>query len=187
MTGLRAWSRTALVVRAVMLAAGAGALVGAGWGGGLPLVGLVIGALGLAAALIQPGGLGPAVVIGGAAGAWVVRYGGDPASATGTVLLALALAVHHQAAALAAALPPTARVDRAILVRFVRHGGIVLGAAAVVGALALLVAQPAGSSSLELLGVVAVVIAVIVPVLLSRSGAREPGAWQPGAREPGAR
>jgi hypothetical protein len=176
MTGLRGWSRTALALRVVMFAAGAGAVTGAGWGGGLPVVGLVVGALGLAAALIQPGGLGPAVVIGGAAGAWVARYGVDPASATGTVLLALALAVHHQAAGLAAALPPTARVDPAIVVRFARHGALVLAASAVVGAVALLLAQPAGSSSLELIGIVAVVIAVVVPVLLSRSGPREPDA-----------
>jgi hypothetical protein len=174
MTGLGSWSRTALAVRALMLAAGAGALAGAGWGGGFALVGVIVGALGLMAAAIQPGGLGPAVVIGGVAGAWVVRYGGDPASATGTVLLALALAVHHQAAGLSAALPPTARVDPAILVRFARYGGLVLAASAVVGALALLLAHLAGSSSLEILGVVAVVIAVLVPVLLSRSGAREP-------------
>jgi hypothetical protein len=176
MTGLAGWSRTAFVVRALMLAAGAGALVGAGWVGGLPVVGLVVGALGLMAALIQPGGLGPAVVIGGAAGAWVVRYGFDQASATGTVLLALAPAVFHQAAGLAAALPPTARVDPAIVVRFARHGALVLAASAVVGALALLLVRPAGSSSLELLGIVAVVIAVVVPVLLSRSGPREPDA-----------
>ena len=81
-----------------------------------------------------------------------LRYGGDPAPAAGTVLLALALAVHHQAAGLAVALPPTARVDPAILVRFARHGAVVLAAAAAVGALALLLAHPAGSSSLEVLG-----------------------------------
>jgi hypothetical protein len=176
MTALRAWSRTVLAVRAVMLVAGAGALVGAGWGGGYPLVAVVVGALGLVAAALQPGGLGPAVVIGGTAAAWILRYGGDPAPATGTVLLALALAVHHQAAGLSVALPLTARVDRAILVRFARHGAVVLAAAAAVGALALLLARPPGSSSLELLAVLAVVVAVIVPVLLSRSGPREPGA-----------
>jgi hypothetical protein len=49
------------------------------------------------------------------------------------VLLALALAVHHQAAGLSAALPPTARVDPAILVRFARHGALVLAASAVGG------------------------------------------------------
>jgi hypothetical protein len=176
MTGLAGWSRTALALRAVMLVAGAGALVGAGWVGGVPVVGLVVGGLGLLAALIQPGGFGPAVVIGGAAGAWLARYGGDPAPATGTVLIAVALAVHHQAAGLAAALPSTGRVDPAIVVRFIRHGALVLAASAVVGAVALLLGRPAGSSSLELIGVVAVVIAVVVPVLLSRSAPREPDA-----------
>jgi hypothetical protein len=163
-------------LRAVLVAAGAAALTGVGWGGGFLLVAVVFGALGLVVALIRPGGLGPAVVIGGAATAWVLRYGGDPAPAAGTVLLALALAVHHQAAALAAALPPTAQVDRAILVRFARHGALVLAASAAIGAFALLLSRPAGSSSLELLGIVAVVVAVIVPVLLSRSGPREPDA-----------
>jgi hypothetical protein len=176
MTGLRAWSRTVLAVRAVLLVAGAGALVAAGWGGGYPLVAVVVGALGLLAAGAQPDGFGPAVLIGAAATAWVLRYGGEAAPAAGTVLLALALAVHHQAAGLAAALPPTAPVGRSILVRFARHGALVLAAAAVIGALALLAARPAGSSSLELLAVVAVVVAVVVPVLLSRSGPREPGA-----------
>jgi hypothetical protein len=169
---LRSWSRTVLGVRAVLLVAGAGALAVAGWGAGFPLVGVIAGAGGLLAAVIQPGGLGPAVVIGGAATAWVVRYGGDPPPAAGTVLLALALAVHHQAAALAAALPSTARVDRAVLVRFGGHGALVLALSAVIGALALLLARPAGSSSLELLGIVAVVVAVTVPVLLSRSSSR---------------
>jgi hypothetical protein len=42
--------------------------------------------------------------------------------------------------------------------------------------LALGLARPGGSVPLELLGVVAAVIAVAVPVLLSRWGAREPGA-----------
>jgi hypothetical protein len=52
----------------------------------------------------------------------------------------------------------------------------VLAASAAIGAFALLLSRPAGSSSLELLGIVAVVVAVIVPVLLSRSGPREPDA-----------
>ena len=172
MIGLRSWSRTVLAVRAVLLVAGAGALVGAGWGGGPALVGVTAGVLGLVSAVIQPGGLGPAVLIGGAATAWLLRYGGDPAPAAGTVLVALALALHHQAAALGAALPPTARVDRAVLVRFGRHGALVLALSAVIGALALLLARPAGSSSLELLGIVAVVVVVTVPVLLSRSSSR---------------
>jgi hypothetical protein len=112
------------------------------------------------------------VVIGAAAGAWVLRYGADDASIAGTVALALALAVHHQAAALAAALPPTARVQRDVLVRFARHGALVLGLTAVLGVLTLGLARPGGSVPLEVLGLVAAVVAVTIPVLLSRAGPR---------------
>jgi zinc transporter ZupT len=112
------------------------------------------------------------VVLGGAAAGWVLRYGVDQAPAAGTLLLALALAVHHQAAGLAAALPVTARVARAVPVRFARHGTVVLVLSAAIAALTLGLSRPAGSSSLELLGVAAVVVVVSVPVLLSRSGPR---------------
>ncbi len=169
---LRRWSRTALVLRALLVVAGAAALT-AGLGvGGLPLLALVIGALGLVAAMLQPGGLGPGVVIGAAAAAWLLRYRADQAPVAGTMLLALALAVHHQAAALAAALPPRARVHRDVLIRFARHGGLVLALTALLGAIALGIARPGGSVPLELLGLVAAVVAIAVPVLLSRAGPR---------------
>jgi hypothetical protein len=172
---LRRWSRTALVLRALLVVAGAGALTAGLGGGGLPRVALVIGALGLVAALVRPGGLGPAVVIGAAAAAWLLRYGADQPPIAGTVALALALAVHHQAAALAAALPPRARVHRDVLVRFARHGGLVLALTALLGAVALGIARPGGSVPLELLGLAAAVAAVTVPVLLSRAGPGEDG------------
>jgi tRNA 5-methylaminomethyl-2-thiouridine biosynthesis bifunctional protein len=168
----RRWSPGALALRAVLLVAGAGGLVVAGWGGGYPLVAVVIGALGLLAAGLRPEGAGPAVVVGAAAAGWVLRYGMDQASVAGTVLLALALAVHHQAAALAAAVPVTARVDPAVPVRFARHGAVVLALSAAVAVLLLGPPRPAGSSALELLGIIAVVVVVTVPVLLSRSGSR---------------
>jgi hypothetical protein len=90
----------------------------------------------------------------------------------GTTVLALLLAVHHQAAALAAALPVRATVERALLVRFARHGVLVLGLTLLVGALVLGLARPGGSVPLELLGVAAAVVAITVPVVLSRPGAR---------------
>jgi hypothetical protein len=169
---LRRWSRTMVLLRALLVVSGAGALVAGGGGGGIALLPVGIGALGLIAALVQPGGLGPGVVIGGAAGAWVLRYGVDDASIAGTVLVTLALAVHHQAAALAAALPSTAEVQREVVLRFARHGGRVLGLTAVIGVLALGMTRPAASMPLELLGLVAAVVAVTVPVLLSRAGNR---------------
>ncbi|HEY6748509.1 MAG TPA: hypothetical protein VI357_22675 [Mycobacteriales bacterium] len=169
---LRGWSRTALGLRVLMAAAGLGAVsVGLG-AGGLPLTGAVVAALGLLAALVRPGGLGPGVVIAGSAGAWLLRYGADQPPVAGTLLLALALALHHQAAALAAALPVRARVHRDVLVRFARHGGLVLALTAVVAAVALGIARPGGSVPLELLGLAAAVAAISVPVLLSRTGGR---------------
>jgi hypothetical protein len=170
------WSRTAQVLRGLLVIAGAAALALGAWGGGQPLVAAVLGGFGLIAAAISPGGLGPGVVLAGAGLAWVLHYGVDAPPVVGTAGLAFALTLHHQAAALAAALPVRASVERALLIRFVGHGALVLGLTAVVGVLVLGLARPGGSVPLELLGVVAAVVAVAVPVLLSRSGAREPGA-----------
>jgi hypothetical protein len=166
---LRLWSRTALLLRVLLLVAGAAALTAGLGAGGLPLAGAVVGALGLVAALVRPGGLGPGVVIAGAAAAWLLRYGVDQPPIAGTVLLAVALALHHQAAALAAALPVRARVHRDVLVRFARHGALVLGLTAVLAVVALGLARPGGSVPLELLGLAAAMAAITVPVLLSRS------------------
>jgi hypothetical protein len=169
---LRGWSRTALALRVLMLVAGAGALSAGLGAGGLPLTAAVVGALGLLTALIRPGGLGPGVVLGAAAAAWLLRYGVDQPPVAGTVLVTLALAVHHQAAALAAALPVRARVHRDVLVRFARHGALVLALTAVVAAVALGIARPGGSVPLEVLGLAAAVAAIAVPVVLSRVGGR---------------
>ncbi|HST63598.1 MAG TPA: hypothetical protein VLM05_00290 [Mycobacteriales bacterium] len=166
---LRGWSRTALALRLLMLVSGCGALAAGLGAGGLPLLVAGAGALGLLAALIRPGGLGPGVVIGGAAGAWLLRYGVDQPPVAGTVALTLALGLHHQAAALAAALPVRAGVHRDVLIRFARHGALVLALTAVVAAIALGITRPGGSTPLELLGLAAAVAAITVPVLLSRS------------------
>jgi hypothetical protein len=167
---LRGWSRTALGLRLLMAVAGIGALTAGLGAGGLPLTAAVVSALGLLAALVRPGGLGPGVVIAGAAAAWLLRYGADQPPIAGTVLLALALALHHQAAALAAALPVRARVHPDVLVRFARHGAVVLALTAVVAGIAIGIARPGGSVPLEVLGLAAAVVAITVPVLLSRSG-----------------
>jgi hypothetical protein len=166
---LRDWSRTALALRLLMMLTGVGALSAGLGAGGLPLAGAVAGALGLLAALIRPGGLGPGVVIGAAAAAWLLRYGADQPPIPGTVALTLALALHHQAAALAAALPVRARVHRDVLARFARHAGVVLALTAVVAGIVLGIARPGGSTPLELLGLAGAVAAISVPVVLSRS------------------
>jgi hypothetical protein len=166
---LRGWSRTALGLRLLMAAAGIGALTAGLGAGGLPLTAAVVSALGLVAALVRPGGLGPGVVIAGAAAAWLLRYDADQPPIAGTLGLALALALHHQAATLAAALPVRARVHPDVLTRFARHGGLVLALTGVVAAIALGITRPGGSEPLEVLGLAAAVVAITVPVLLSRS------------------
>lgn len=173
---LRTWSRTMIVLRVLIGVSGVAALAIAGTGG-VALVAILFGAFGLLSALWNPGGAGPGVLIAAALISWLIRYGVHPASITGTVLLVLAVAVHHQSAAFAAALPPTAKVNRAVIDRFVRHGCLVLGLTAVVAILALGVARPGGSVPLEILGLGAAVLAVAVPVLLSRLtlGAPEEG------------
>jgi hypothetical protein len=168
---LRRWTPEGLALRGLVAVAGAGALALAS-DRGLPLASVIVGLLGLLTAVVRPEGTGPAIVIGGATVAWILRYGSDQPPVTGTVLLALSLAVHHQAAALAAAAPPTARIRAPILLRFARHGALVLVLSVAVGLFALAAAPPAGSAPLELFGVVAVVIVVLVPVLLSRANRR---------------
>ncbi|HYT10560.1 MAG TPA: hypothetical protein VEL73_07855, partial [Mycobacteriales bacterium] len=122
----RRWSAVSWLMRAALLVTGAGALlVAPGRLSGPGLVALV-GVLGLVAAAVRPDGPGPAVVLGAAALAWTVRYGTRPPPVAPTLLLAALLALHHQAAALAGALPPVATVQAAVLLRFGRHTVLVL-------------------------------------------------------------
>jgi hypothetical protein len=160
-----------IVLRAVMLVAGGTALV-IGPGGEIVMAGLIalVGAFGLLVSVVRPDGAGPAVVLGCAALAWTVRYGLSAPPVAATLALALALALHHQAAALAAALPPTAAAEPAVLLRFARHTAVVLGLSAAVAAVALAAGRPGGSVPLELAGLLAVVGVTAVPVLLSRRG-----------------
>ena len=121
---LRRWSAVALVLRLVLLGTGAAALArragtaGSAWPAVVALVGRARPAgRGGAAVRLRPGDRarrGRAVP-------------GPPGTAATcrrcrlTLLLAALLAVHHQAAALAAALPVTARVDRRLLARSATH------------------------------------------------------------------
>jgi hypothetical protein len=139
-------------------------------GGRLVVPGLIalVGAVGLLVAAARPDSAGSAVVLGAAALAWTVRYGLTRPPVAATLVLAVALALHHQAAALAAALPPTANVEPALLLRFGLHTAVVLAVSAAVAVLALAVGRPGGSVPLELAGLLAVVLVVAVPVVLSR-------------------
>jgi len=169
---VRRWSALTVVLRATLLVTGAVAVVLAPGGRllGLPGLLVLVGALGLLGAVTVPDGAGPAVVLGACAAAWAARYGTHPPPLPQTLLVASALAVHHQAAALAAVLPPTARTDRAVLRRFGSHGVVVLALSAAVAVLALGVARPGGSVPLELAGLAAAVLAAALPVALAHAG-----------------
>jgi hypothetical protein len=162
-----------LVLRAVLLASGALALLVAP-GGRLVVPGVlaIAAAAALVAGVIQPGGAGPTVVLGVAAFDWALRYGSDPAPAGATLLLAVTLYLHHTTAALAAAVPPTARIEQEVVLRWIGH---TVGVLALAGGVALAVSaagRPAASVPLELAGILAVVLLAAVPALLGRGGAR---------------
>lgn len=181
---VRRWSLTVLVLRLVLLAAGAAALwlaCGGRFFSGAGVVALV-GVLGLLTAVPQPYGIGPTIVLAAAAIGWAVRHGTSAPPVGQTLLLAVALALHHQAAALAAVLPVTANVDRRLLVRFGWHAVLVLALSAAVAVLALGVSRPGGSVPLELAGLAAAVLAAAVPVLLGL--ARRPPAAPTGPAAP---
>jgi hypothetical protein len=131
------------------------------------------GVLGLLAAVPQPQGAGPAVVLGAAGLAWAAAHGSGSPPVRLTLLLAALLAVHHQAAALGAALPVTARPDRRLLVRFGRHLVLVLALSGLLAVLALGVPRPGGSVPLELAGLLGAVLATALLVGLGRP--RPPG------------
>ena len=159
-------SRVVVVLRALVGVCGVLALL-PGWQAGVPAAAVLVGLVGVAVAVVRPGSAAPAGVLAAAAIAWTAKHGTDLPPVATTLLVALAVAAHHQAAALTAALPPAARVERAVLVRFGRHAALVLVLSAAVAGLALGLGRQAGSVPLELLG-----LAAAVPVLLGRSDQR---------------
>jgi hypothetical protein len=163
------WSRATIGLRLTILVSGATALAIAPDGRtGVPTVIAVLGVLGLLGAVPQPQSAGPAIVLGAAALSWAAAHGSGSPPGWLTLLLAGLLAVHHQAAALAAALPVTARADRRLLIHFGRHLALVLALSGLLAVLALGVARPGGSALLELAGLVGAVLVTAVLVGLGR-------------------
>lgn len=177
--GAARWSPAAFGLRLTLVVSGGAALALAPDGRfGVPGAIAVAGVLGLLFAVPQPEGAGPAVVLAAAALAWAARHGSESPPVGLTLLLAVLLAVHHQAAALAAAVPVTARVDRRLLVRFGAHLALLLALSGLLATLALGIARPGGSVPLELAGLVGAVLATAVLVLLGRL--RRPGRSEDG-------
>jgi hypothetical protein len=164
-----------LALRGVVGGAGAIALLIAP-GGQLVGAGLValLGVPALLAAVVRPGGAGPAVVLGAAAGAWAMRYGVSSAPLGPAFGLAAVLYLHHAAAALGAAMPATATVDGEILLRWGAQAAAVLGLTGVAAGGLRVLGRPAASPVLELVGIAAAVGLAALLVALARSGRREP-------------
>jgi len=158
-----------LVCRGLVLLTGAAALVIAP-GGRLVLPGLMVlvAVPALLGAVLNPGGLGPGVVLGAAAAAWTIRYGVAAPPFAATLALAAALVLHHATAALGAAIGLAGRVEPAVVLRWAGQVGVVLAVAGALAAAARWLGHPPASVPLELAGLVAVVLVAAVPVLLRR-------------------
>lgn len=172
------WRRSVAAARAVRPAQlGLRCLVGGTGGAALLLVpaGQLVGAGLLAllavpallAAVVRPDGGGPAVVLGLAVAAWMLRYGVAAAPLGPAAVLAGLLYLHHLTAALCAALPPAAALDRTVLARWGAHAALVLALTGAVAAGVGLLGRPGASAPLELLGIVAAVGLAGIPVLLA--------------------
>jgi hypothetical protein len=164
-----------VIPRAVLGAAGLAALV-------LPLppatpAGVLLTLTGLVAlgfSVLRPGSGGPAVVIAAAALSWLAADGGRlPVGRLAA--LALALALVHSSAALAAVVPARAPVPAALLLRW---AGWTVAATAVGGAAvaaAALLPATAPPVPATLVGVVAVAAAGVLAALAGRGRRRRGG------------
>jgi hypothetical protein len=169
-----------VIPRIALLLGGLGALALAFPGATAP--GVVVTALGAGALLLsvaQPDSTGPAVVIGAAAAAWLLR--GTDGGLLRLGGLALALAVVHFSAALAAVIPVGAWIDRGVLARWALRSvaTTAAGVLAVVATGALPeTGAPAWTAAVALLALAA---AALAGRLLGPSGGRR----SPHPRPPG--
>jgi hypothetical protein len=159
-----------LAVRAIILGSGVGALALASGGHllGTGLIALIVLPAAVGAA-VQPGGPAAALVLTGAATAWVLRYGLDRPNLGLAATEAGLLYLHHLGTALIAELGPRASLTGAVLRRWCLHAATVLGLTAAVAAVLAAVGHPAGSTPLELLGVAAAAVLAAALVALSRT------------------
>ena len=169
-----------MIPRIALLLGGLGGLALAFAGPTVPGVALTaLGAGALLLSVAQPDSAGPAVVIGAAAAGWLLR--GADGGLLRLVALALALAVVHFSAALAAVTPVGAWIDRRVLARWVLRGAAATAAGVLVvvatGALPE-TGAPAWTAAVALLSVAA---AALAGRLLGSSGGRRP----PRPRPPG--
>lgn len=128
----------------------------------------VIGLLALIGTVLLPDSAAPAVVLGVMVAEWLIAYGlrGSPPVGR-TIALAADLYLVHTVAALCGALPPTARLERQLVVRWSGHVALTAVASAALIGIGYAVGQLPGSLTLELIGLVGAVVVVAVPVWLA--------------------
>lgn len=128
----------------------------------------VIGLLALLGSLLVPDSSAPAVVLGVMVAEWLIAYGLRGSAPAGrTIALAADLYLVHTVAALCGALPPTAKLEDQLLVRWSGHVALTAVASAAVIGIGYAVGQLPGSLTLELVGLVGAVVVVAVPVWLA--------------------
>ncbi|HEV7203478.1 MAG TPA: hypothetical protein VGN18_02645 [Jatrophihabitans sp.] len=126
---------------------------------------LVLAAAGLVGVLVRPDRTGAGPVTLAFVITWIVAddWHADP-SLVRVAIAAAALYLLHAGAALAAVVPLGARLDRAVGIRFVRRSALVLGAAAALIAADYAIGSRRGSPVIELLGLLAALALVAVPL-----------------------
>lgn len=131
----------------------------------LNLVATAIVGAGLVGGLIWSDRVGAGPSSAGFVLAWIAASGwhGDP-SLVRTAVAAAALYVFHAAVALAAVVPLTARLDPTVLRRFGRRSALVIAVSALVIAADYAIAPRRGAPVVELLGLLAALAVVAVPV-----------------------
>lgn len=167
---VRAMPAAQLLLRVVLAVVGVVAvlLLNQPWATGAGFM-AVLALMGLAATIMVPDTIAPGFTMGALAFAWLLGYGlhGDP-PVVNTVGLAVALYLLHTGAALAGAMPPTARPDGQLVVRWCAQASVTLVASAVVIGIGYGVGRLQGSLTLEMLGLAGVLLLVVTPVWLLR-------------------
>jgi hypothetical protein len=161
-------SRVPIALRVVLLLAGLGLVL-------LPqhlhLVPVLLTVVGLNVAVAFPSRGGSLVLFGAFLLSWTSATGWHSTpSVWRTVLAVLAVYVVHVTSALAAFVPVEARVDRGVLVRYLRGTVPAVLAAAVLVAADLLIPRAHGSAVIELVGAVALAAVVVGVVAAIRLG-----------------
>lgn len=160
----RGYPPAGLAVRLVILLAGLAVLA-------IPaehhLMWTLLTVAGVLVAVGSPDRAGAGLALGAAIGSWLAAYGwqGTPPLAA-TAAFAFALYLLHTSTALAAAVPLGVRLRGPVLRRWLRRCSVELAVAAALAAISYGLGRPGGTTGLQLLGLLGVLVLVAVPVLL---------------------